>query len=361
MRAVGRLLEWLGLGTNVSRLTDSLPSRALSTPFSDASRLTPAFVYSDLFEAADLCVTRTEAMSIPAVARGRNLIAPVLGRQPLVAYRGNVALADQPTWLSSSRYFPPRLRALWTLDDLIFEGLSLWTLDRGLPDSSGRKQVLDALRVPPANWKQEDGQIVVTGPDDTSRVLDEEEYILFPGPSEGLLVMGARTIRGARRLEERWSERIENPVPIVEIRYTGDEDLEPEEMTDIRDSYITARQDVSGVVMVTPRGFEVHPHGDQATELFIAGRNAVALDIARFLSLPSTMIDASQVNGSSVDYENNAIGRSAYYDLSLRTWALPFEEALSQDDVTPHGTRIAFDFAGLTLNPDTGAPQNLED
>lgn len=358
---MGRLLDFLGLGTSsVTRYADSLPHR-LATPFSDASHLSPAIVWDDLFNDAALAVTRAEAMSIPAVARGRNLIAPPLARQPLVAYKGDVALADQPTWLSSSRYFPPRLRALWTLDDLIFTGLSVWVVDRGLPDSSGRKQILDAMRIPPANWSQRDGLIVVTGSDGQEKELADDEYILFPGPSEGLLVMAARTIRGARRLEERWSERIENPIPVVEIRYTGEEDLEESEQRDIRDKYLMARLDPSGVVMVTPRGFEVHPHGDNATELFVEGRNAVALDIARFLSLPSTMIDASQVNGSSVDYENNAIGRSAYYDLSLRTWALPFEEALSQDDVTPHGTRIAFDFSGLTINPDTGEPQNIED
>ena len=263
------LLTWLGFGSSVTRYADALPSRSLATPFSDSSHLSPAVVYSDLFEAADLAVTRNEAMSIPAVARGRNLIAPVLSRQPLVAYRDGVALDPQPTWLSSSRYFPPRLRCLWTIDDIIFNGMALWIVDRGLPDSSGRSQILDALRVPPASWKQEDGQIVVTGPDQRSRTLDEGDYILFPGPSEGLLTMGARTIRGARRLEERWSERIENPIPVVEIRYTGELDLTPEEMTDIRTSYLAARLDPSGVVMVTPRGFEVHPHGDNATELFV--------------------------------------------------------------------------------------------
>jgi hypothetical protein len=300
-------------------------------------------------------------MSIPAVARGRNLIAPVMARQPLVAYRAGVPVDPQPTWLTASRYFPPRLRVLWTLDDLIFSGMALWIVDRGLPDTSRRRQILDAMRVPPGNWTTTDGQIVVTGPDGESRTLEEDEYILFPGPSEGLLTMAARSIRGARRLEERWLERIENPIPVVEIRYTGDEDLEVTEMTDIRERYLAARLDPSGVVMVTPRGFEVHPHGDNATDLFIAGRNAVALDVARFLSLPSTMIDASQVNGSSVDYENNAIGRSAYYDLTLRTWALPFEEALSQDSVVAHGQYVAFDFSTLTTNPDTGVTPVLED
>ncbi|MBX9243419.1 phage portal protein [Actinotalea ferrariae] len=300
-------------------------------------------------------------MSIPAVARGRHLIADVLARQPLVAYGNDgVRLAEQPAFLTRSAYFPPRLRTLWTIDDLIFYGWSLWLLDLGAADArSGRAPILDALRIDPTKWRQVDGQIVVKlgGKD---QVIPPGTYLLIPGLDEGLLRSGARTIRGARLLEERWSARVKNPVPVTEIRYTGEEDLDEEEMRDIRASYIAARADDDGTVMVTPRGFEVHAHGDQALELFVQGRNAVSLDIARFLDMPASLIDASQVNGSSIDYENNAIGRSSYYDLTLRSWALPLEEALSQDDVLPRGQYVQFDLSALAT-PDAGTGPALED
>ena len=132
-------------------------------------------------------------------------------------------------------------------------------------------------------------------------------------------------------------------------------------MRDIRTRYITARQDDEGTVMVTPRGFEVHPHGDSALYLFVQGRNAVSLDIARFLNLPAALLDASNVNGSSVNYQNTGIQRGAFQDWSLRTWALPFEEALSQDDVVPRGQYVQFDLSDLTEIPDPGTGPALED
>lgn len=356
------IFSGLRLASQVDKYATLQPARALATPFAGESHLAPAVVLDDVFGARVRSVTRAEAMSVPAHARARHLVCDVLARYPLRAYSaGGTLLPEQPRWLGWSAYFPPRLRMLWTLDDLAHYGWSLWVLDRGAADQSGRRPILDAFRIDPSRWSVQNGKPTLTLPGGKRRELLDGEYLLIPGPSEGMLTAAADTIRGAKHLEEQWQSRVQNPVPVVEIRYTGDDDLDADEMKDIRDTYIKARQDPAGVVMVTPRGFEVHPHGDQALELFVQGRNAVSLDIARFWSMPASMLDASQVNGSSIDYENNDIGRSAYYDLTLRTWGMPVEEALSQDDVTPRGTYIAFDLSALTTNPDTGTGPALED
>ena len=150
-------------------------------------------------------------------------------------------------------------------------------------------------------------------------------------------------------------------MPVVELRYTGDEDLTLAEMGNIRDTYVTARNDDNGVVMVTPRGFEVHAHGDQALELFIEGRNASALDAARYLNLPATAADATAVNASGVTYTNALVGRTELNDHTLRGWAFPIEERLSMDDCVPRGQSVAFDLSALTTTPDTGTGPRLED
>lgn len=353
------LLSWLGLKQS-EQLVSSAQPRALATPFVGTAELSPAVVLDDLFRARVKPVTRAEAMSVPTWARARNAVCTTLARQPLKAYGADgQPLAEQPTFLSRSKYFPPRLRMLWTIDDCAHYGWALWVLDRGAADQSGRRPVLDALRVDPTMWKVRDSKIVVTS-GGQERTVEDGDYLLIPGPSEGLLTVAADTIRGAKNLERRWQERVDNPIPITEIRYTGDEDLEEYEVKDIRTKYIDARRDPEGIVMVTPRGFEVHAHGDQAPELFVQGRNAVSLDVARYWQMRASLLDASQVNGSSVDYENNGIGRSEFYDLTLRAWALPIEEALSQDDVLPRGTYVQFDLSALTT-PDAGTGPALED
>ncbi|MGN8245288.1 phage portal protein [Cellulomonas soli] len=355
------IFSWWRTVEQAERFATLQPSRALASPFAGESTLSQAVVLDDVFRAKVQPVTRAEAMSVPAIARARNLVCGVLARQPMKAYRGTDPLPEQPTWLTRSRYFPPRLRALWTIDDCIFFGWSLWVLDRGAADTSGRRPILDAYRVDPARWKIDQGRVIVTDRTGQDFTVPDDGYVLIPGPSEGLLTIGAETIRAARDLERMWMSRVKNPTPIVELRYT-DIDAAPteDEARDARATYIAARQDPDGVVMVTPPGLEVVTHGDKGLELFVQGRNAVSLDVARFFNMPASMLDASQVNGSSIDYENNAIGRSAYYDITLRTWALPIEEALSQDDVLPAGQYAAFDLSALTT-PDAGTGPALED
>lgn len=359
--AVG-ILDRLRAANQLARYQAAQPSRALATPFAGENHLAPAVVLDDVFRAKVQPVTRAEAMTLPALSNGRNLICSVLSRQPLVAYGRGGRLPDQPGWLVRSKYFPPRLRMLWTIDDVIFYGWSLWVLDRGAADQSGRRPILDAYRVDPQKWRVDQGRIVVVQPGGDDWTVPEGQYLLIPGPSEGILTRGADTIRAAKDIERMWMSRVKNPTPIVELRFT-DADMEPtpDEMRKVRAQYIEARQDPDGTVMVTQPGLEVVAHGDKGLELFTEGRNASALDQARLLNISASMVDASQLNGASVDYENNGIGRSEFYDVTLRGWALPIEEALSQDDALPAGQYVQFDLSALTTNPDPGTGPVLED
>lgn len=355
------IFSWWRVAEQAEKFAALQPSRSLATPFAGEGTLSPAVVLDDVFRAKVQPVTRAEAMSVPTIARARNLVCGVLGRQPFPAYRAGERLLEQPSWLTRSRYFPPALRMLWTIDDCIFHGWSLWVLDRGAADTSNRRPILDAYRVDPSKWKIDRGRVIVTDRHGTDFEVPDGDYLLIPGPAEGLLTIGADTIRAAKDLERMWMSRVKNPTPIVELRYTDAENAPTEdEMRDARTTYINARQDPDGVVMVTVPGLEVVTHGDKGLELFVQGRNAVSLDVARFFNMPASMLDASQVNGSSIDYENNAIGRSAFYDLTLRTWALPIEQALSQDDVLPAGQYVQADLSALTTT-DTGTGPALED
>ena len=310
------ILSWLGLNETAA-LGSQPASRGVVSPWVGPSHLAK-IVVDDIFGLDSISVTRRMAMSVPAVAKARHLICTTLARQPLVAYRDAVPLNLQPSWMTrTDTDLPPRLRMLWTLDDIFFYGWSLWAVNRG---SQG--QILDALRVPPDRWAFDAvGKVMIS--DLPDKYPPADEVVLIPGIGEGLLNEAYRTIRGAIDLEDQWQARVKNPVPVVEIRYTGDDDLTTDEMKDIRDTYVSARADENGVVMVTPRGFELNAHGDSALELFVEGRNAASLDVARYANLPATAADASAVNASAITYQNVMAGRSELNDLTLRSWALP--------------------------------------
>ena len=345
------ILSWLGL-TDAVAIGSQPASRGVVSPWAGPGQLAKV-VIDDIFGLDQTTVTRTMAMSVPAVAKARHLICTTLSRQPLRAYKNGEPLREQPSWLTrTDTGEPPRLRMLWTLDDLFFSGWSLWAVNRG-----AEGQILDARRVPLHLWGFDAEWQVIVG----DRHPDADEVVLIPGIGEGLLVEANRTIRGAIDLENQWAARVKNPVPVVELRYTGDEDLTSAEMRQIRDTYVEARSDDNGVVMVTPRGFEVHAHGDQALELFVNGRNAASLDVARYANLPATAADASTVNASSVNYQNNDVKRNELHDYTFRGWAMPVEERLSMDDCVPRGQTVAFDLSALTQMPDPGTGPRLED
>ena len=136
------LLTWLGLNSAVA-IGSQTASRGVVSPWAGPSTLS-RIVVDDIFGLDTTTVTRTMAMSIPAVAKARHLIATTLARQPLVAYRDGDRMDAQPSWLTrTDTGEPPRLRMLWTIDDCLFYGWSLWAVNRG---SGGL--ILDARRCP---------------------------------------------------------------------------------------------------------------------------------------------------------------------------------------------------------------------
>lgn len=334
-------------------------SRGVASPFSSSEL--HKIVLTDIYGGQDFPVTRLEAMSVPAVARARHLITGI-SRFPVKAYRGEEALATQPSWLyRTNGNVPPQLRMLWTIDDLMFNGWALWAVERGAPERDGaRGPVIDALRVPPAWWKidPDTGEIIVTVDGEEKRP-DQDSVILIPGPFEGLLPAGADTIRSAKNLERAWAKRVRQPIPASELHQTTEDPLTDPEIVKLIDSW-GAMLDEGGGVAYTPNNIEFKAHGTAVSDLFIEGRNAVTLDIARLLNVPAMMLDASMAT-SSLQYVTAVDGRNAFIDITVAYWIMTIEARLSMDDVVPRGQRVGFDLANLTALPQPASGPATED
>lgn len=311
-------------------------------------------VYSDHFAGTDDIVTRATAMKVPAIARGRSLIVSAIADAPLVALRGEERLAKQPTWLyRSSTAISPWHRMAMTVDDLIFYGVSLWAVERGADGFP-----TDAMRVPYDRWHADHttGQILID-----NKPVNRDEVVVIPGPFEGLLSAGADTIRGARSLERAWTSRVMTPVPIIELHHTDDKaNLTQEEIDTLLAKWNAARQSSSGATAYTPNSLEVREHGSADAQLFIEGRNAARVDIANLLAIPANLLDGS-VAQASLTYTTEQGTRNAFLDTTIRYWLAPIEHALSQDDMTPRGTRIRADLTDLYQTPPSPTGEVTED
>lgn len=311
-------------------------------------------VLADLFDRDPGIVTRADAMEIPAVARGRDLICGTLGKHPLALFqRGAAGDGSQdvrlptPAWLESTTTGQsPLLRMVWTLDDLLFSSLSLWALER---DDNGN--VTDAVRVQPDEWAPDpdSGGVMFRG----QLVTDDRSVCLFEGTRDPLLDMARKSVRASQNLAASWQKRVETPIPLMAIKQTDpNAQLDDDEVDEMVLDFDAARR-ISGVIPV-PYGYDVEALGDVAPDLYVAGRNADRLDWANLLGLPAALLEGSQ-STASLTYSTQEGRRNELVDYSLSYWAMAVEARLSQDDLTPPGTYVRFD---LTYTTTTTQPPN---
>lgn len=330
--------------------TGSRPGRApMRSPF--ASTDLTRIVLSDLFNLPTPHIGRAEAMSIPSIVKGRSIICGTLSRYPLAKFRKDQRVNPDAWMTRNAGDVSPQVRMLWTLDDLIFSGASLWALER---DSSGA--VTNAARVPPEWWTvNENLEIHVDG-----KPVSSEEVCYFEGPQEGLTTIARNTILGALDMETAWQKRVSSPVPLIELHSTDPNgDLDQDEASELVKSWEKARR--NGGTAYTPSSIEMKPTSGASDEsLFIEGRNALRLDVANFLNLPAELLDGSTAT-ASLTYSTQEGTRNELIDLSLNYWATPIEQRLSMDDMTPKGSSIQFDLSHLTTPTQSGKGPNLED
>lgn len=326
----------------------------IRSPF--AGPLSPV-VLADLISlydsvAADLPLSRDQAMCIPGVYRARAILLSLIPDKPLGAWRGDVAISpeESPFLYRTPGILGPWQRMARTVDDLIFYPYSLWLTQRGEP-VEGRRPILNAVHCPYSSWRiNEAGQIELENDDFGWDVADEDDVLLIPGPSEGLLAYASRTMRGAAALESTWVNRAGNPKAITEIHITEDAQLADNEAEALRDNYVAARQSPNGAVVVTPAGVEIIDHGAAEASLFVEGRNGARLDIAAFFNLPGSLLDASTAT-ASLTYVTQEGEFNSLDAVSLPYWYRPIEARLSQDDVVPRGQSVRFDMQDHAPNP----------
>jgi hypothetical protein len=306
-----------------------------AAPGNLATVLDPNDVYGPDFRPV-LAVDRASAMSVPAIAKARNMLQSLIAARPLNAYRGMELLATQPSWTSRSDSGVPTMHRMSALlDDLFFEGVALWVIEDRLADGYPKNMA----HVPFARWSMSEKGLEIDG----EAVSNPQDFVLIDHPGwEGLLKVGSEKIREYHNLTKSAQARARNPIAAMEIHMTEGLEASDEEMLALKKKIIAAQNDGTST-FITPNGIEIKTHGDRATDFHESARNALRLDLAALCMVPATALEGS-TEGSSLNYENEQGKRAELHD-TIRFWAAPIEAWLSQDRVTPRTTRIAFDFS----------------
>lgn len=315
--------------------SEAVPRPQIASPWTDRSTL-ETIVWADLFGLDCVPATRAEALSVPALHRAVTILTTSCARSPLGVYRLAERVDPQPSWTQrTDGLSSPFHRMLLTVDDLVFHGESLWAVERGADGFPTR-----AERVPYDAWSVDQSRQILIG----DEVVDARAVVYIPGPHEGILTHGDRTIRSAASVERAALEAAQRPFRL-ELHQTSDTILEDVEVDALITTARTALAEHGGVLF-TNSTLQAILHPAAPEQLLVQGRNAAAVDLARLVGIPAALVDATTA-GASLTYETTAGRNQEFLDYGLVGYLAAVSSRLSMDDVVPRGQRTAFELEDL--------------
>ena len=288
-------------------------------------------------------VSRKLAMRVPGIRRGRALIAGTIGTLPFVCFRTNPDGTVEPVVRKLLQQLDPRTTPAytltWTVDDLLFYGVSWWRVtDREMVagERIGYPTAVERLAPGRVYPDPNRGKVYVDGVH-----VPDRDLIRFDGPDEGVLVNGVDVIPLARSLAFAAKRTADDDWSGLVLRLAeGADELTKAEITELLDEWDDARRQRSTAYLnraVDPEKVSVSAGDRQLTEL----AQLVSSELARLMNLPASRIGAPQ--GSGMTYANTEADRRDLVDTTLAQYLAPIWQRLSMPDVTPNGQAVAVD------------------
>ena len=288
--------------------------------------------------------TREQAMSVPAVARARNIICSTIGSLPIESYNHftkehlrpqRVIMQPDPRIAGSAIY-------AWLAEDLLFRGVAYGqVLDSYSSTDASRIRAWTRVSPERVTYNLNTNQTEIT-----EYLIDGMHIpatgvgsiIVFSGLDEGVLNRAGRTIRAAQELEKAAELYAKEPVPTMVLKSNGT-NLAPERITKLLESWKIARNTratafLNADVELTALGFD--PEKLQLNQ----ARQYLATECARAVGIPASFLSAEL---TSQTYSTTVMERKALIDFSLRNLITPIEQRLSAADFVPNGVEVRFD------------------
>jgi HK97 family phage portal protein len=288
-------------------------------------------------------VTRREALSVPACARGRNIIVGTAASLELHVKRklDKSRVEPTPSIISNpDKNMPTAVVYGMTAENLLFHGVAYWQIKEIDPATGRPSQIrwIDAPRV--SQVLDSTGEIVIGYQLEAQRLPDNGigSLIQFTGiDPDGVLNRGGRTLRTAAALERAVFNYAETPTPSVVLK--ANVPMDSNKATAILNAWKQARQ-TKGTAFLSDN-VDMQSVGFNAADLQLTeAREYLAKEVARLMNIPAYYLDAAT---NSMTYSNVTAERRALLDFSLRPLLTAIEQRLSMDDVTVSTQYVEYD------------------
>jgi len=284
-------------------------------------------------------VGRKEAIQVPAVKRGRDLIAATIGTVPFrlldtdnVTHPSN--LLDQP-----ERHRARSVTMTRTVEDMLFEGKCWWWIT----ESDYRPYPTKIVKLDPNVTPDKNGHIKITLPDGRKVDIPPSQQILFESPTDAVLSAGARAIRTWLKLAGAVDKYADEPMP--QGYFTPKPEADPDEV-DVKvflADWAEARRKRSTGYIPAVVDFNTVQWNPEQLQL-IEGRKQAVVEIAEVLGVDPEDLGVST---TSRTYQNGQQRKLDRINDTLGMYVSAIQERLSMPDVTPRGFRVLADFNGF--------------
>jgi len=314
--------------------------------------VTDAFNYYSQFTPFQ-SVGRSEAISVPAVMRCRNLIATTIGVMELETY-SKATKEELPNlpWVSQLSKSAPNSVILTALvDALLFYGSAYLEVTEVYQDDNrpSRFDFVNNTRVQ-VQLNKNNTFVDFYTVDGVERPMSGiGSLVTFQSPIDGILHAGARILRAAIDLEKAAANAAAVPTPAGILKNNG-ADLGDKEVAGLLAAWRRSRAERSTAYLTS--SLEFQPTSFSPKDMtYNDSLQYMATQIARLCNVPAYYISADQNN--SMTYANVQDERRQFVSLSLQPYISCVESRLSMDDITPNTQFVAFDMDSgfLRANP----------
>lgn len=287
-------------------------------------------------------VSRAAAMSVPSVARARNIICGTIASLPLEQYNKISGAHIEPLRVINQP--DPRVSGFviysWLVEDIWMTGVGYGlVLDAYAED--GRVRAWTRVSPTRVGVKYNLTNTEIIGYTLDGYLVPNAgigSLIRFDGFDEGFLNRAGRTVRAAIELEKAAENYAKEPVPSMVLKSNGT-NLPAERVSKLLESWRSARATRSTAFLnadIEMQAVGFDPKSLQMNE----ARQYVALEVARAAGISAYFLSAEQ---TSMTYSNAVQERRALIDFSLRPLLNSVEKRLSLPDFVPSNTEVRFD------------------
>lgn len=292
-----------------------------------------------IYNAIALRVSRKDAMSVPSIARARNLICGTVASIPLEYYNKRTGeVIAPPRWINQlAKNQPSFITINWIVDSLLFYGVAyLRVTERYAED--GRPSAFEWIANTRVTFTTDLEGIMITQYYVDAYPIDMNDIVTIQGLDEGVLERAGRTIQSAIDINKAAAIASATPMSSGILKNTG-ADLPPAEVSGLLAAWKRSRQNNSTAYLTSTLEFQSTQFSPKEM-MYVEAIQGLSTELARAMNVPAYML-SSEMN-QSMTYSNIQDERKQFYAMSIEPYIQAIQTRLSMDDISTAGHEVRF-------------------